>query len=111
MALLIGAAVAAMVMMARYVQRGYQGYLYSTGSSHGQQFNPNQPFSESQNLNAFSVDQEVEVLTGQPAVDLFGGDSRLPSTPGGQLPGRILATKVKVTTDWDVSRDATYEAK
>lgn len=111
LALLVAAAVAALVIMSAYVHRAYQGYLYVGGSAQGQQFDPRQPYAESQTLNQFSVDQEIEVLSGQPAVDLFAGDPRLPSTPGGQLPGRVLATKATVVSDWDISRNAAYEAK
>jgi hypothetical protein len=108
--ILVASVVAALVAVGIYLQRGYQGYLRGAASSHGVQFDP-QDFSETRQLKSFGQTQEIDILSGQAAVDLFAGDSRLPSTPGGSLPARTLATKATVTTDWDVGRDATYQAQ
>jgi hypothetical protein len=108
----IGVVVVALVVMtALYVQRAYQGYLYATASSQGHQFDPTEPFAEDRRLERFTQVQNVTVLSGQPAVDLFSGSGDLPSVPGGELPGRILATEGTATADWSISRDATYEAQ
>ncbi|MBI3322000.1 MAG: hypothetical protein HYZ91_07030 [Candidatus Omnitrophica bacterium] len=106
-----GVAVSALVIMAVYVQRAYQGYLYSNGSAHGLQFDPRGMYTESSTVNSFQQTTDVTVKTGQQSVKLFSGTNDLPSTPGGQLPGRILETKVRAQTDWDISRNATYEAQ
>ncbi len=111
MLVLGGVAVSALVIMAVYVQRAYQSYLYSSGSTHGLQFDPRRTYTESSTVNVFRQTTDVTVKTGQPGVDLPTGTPDLPSTPGGQLPGRILETKVRAQTDWDISRKATYEAR
>ena len=110
LAILIGVAVLAFVAMAVYAHRGYQGYLYTAASAHGQQFDPEQPYLVTQQF-ALQQQQDVEVVTGQAAVTLAGGVDGLPRTPGGQIPGRILGTKVRSEAQWTVDRGATYEAQ
>ncbi len=131
-AILVGAAVTAMVAMSLYVQRAYQGYLYSSASTHGPQFEPNNPahpYLEVQELtNSFRPPpspsptpspgprigpafRQIQEVTVSSEADLSGspkGTASLPSVPGGQLPGRILKTEVDVTTDWNVNRRACY---
>ena len=98
------------VGMRAYLQRGYQGYLRSNASAHGVQFDPTKVFVEEHQLNSISHVQEVDILSGQAAVNLFAGDPRLPSVPGGALPGRTLETKVHSEAAWDVRKRATYDA-
>ena len=109
--LLSAIVVAAFVAMAAYVRRAYMGYLHATASGHGFQFDPGGTYTETQTLNQFSQVQDVNVVSGDAAVVLFGGDSSLPSTPGGGLPSHIRGTKVTATTDWNVGKDGNYEAR
>ncbi|MCI0529742.1 MAG: hypothetical protein L0Y56_20055, partial [Nitrospira sp.] len=74
------------------------------------QYEPSTPYTEEQVLVSFAQDEEIEVLSGQPAVDLFKGGETLPSTPGGELSSQITATKTKVAAEWSTSRDANYTA-
>lgn len=111
LSLLVAMVAAALVAVGVYLQRGFQGYLRNSASSHGVQFDPTQPFAEQHRLNSFSVTQDVDVLSGQAAVELFGGDPRVTNIPGGSLPGRTLATKVHVESAWDLGRDKRYEAR
>jgi hypothetical protein len=100
LAILIAAVAAALVAMAIYLQRGYQGYLRTASQTHGVQFDPNSTFDESRRLNNYARNQVVDITSSEPG------------TPAvvGQLPGRILTTKVNTTTDWNVSRTSAYEA-
>jgi len=116
--LLLGLAVAALVAMAWYVQRGYQGYLYASTSGQGPQFDPGQPYADTRSLNAYAVDQQVEVTSTEVSVELPAGvepcpiiDRCLPDMAGGKLGGRILRTKVNVNTTWDMGRNATFNAQ
>ena len=64
------------------------------------------PFSGTQRLSTYTRDQTIDVIVGEEAAQLW-----LLNTPGGTLPGQILATKVQTVTNWDVARDARYEAQ
>lgn len=109
--LLIGAVIAACVAMTVYIQRGYQGYLYGVSSAHGSQFDPTNEFSERQTLESYTQVQDIDVTSGQAAVEAHGGGTVLTSPSGGQAASRILGVEARVTGDWDVTREATYEAK
>jgi hypothetical protein len=110
-ALLIGAAVAALVALAIYLQRAYQGYLYAGASAQGIQFDPKQNFSTTQQLNDFSQVTDIDVTSGQQAIQFFGGDDGLPSVPGGSVAARALGLKVTVVTEWEAGNEGTYHAK
>ena len=111
LAVMLGAVVAALVATHVFVRRAYQGYLYANASAHGPQTDPNGANSMTQSMNEFSQHQTVEIKTTEPGVDLPGGDKRLPSIPGGHLPGRTLQTNIRVETTWDVSREAQHETR
>lgn len=98
LAVLTGVAVAALVGMAVYVQRAYQGYVYANASSHGQQFDPTKPRSLKQRLKQFSQTQEIDITMEQ-ASALNG------------VPGRILGTKTTVESKWDITQQEQYEAR
>ena len=100
-ALLIAAVAAALTAMGIYLQRGYQGYVRSAGQTQGIQFDPTKPYSGSQQLNAYTRNQSIDIISGEASVPVIGGT----------LPGRTLTTKVRTVTGWDVQRDATYQAK
>lgn len=108
--LLIGMGVSALVLMAVYLQRAYQGYLYANASAHGTQFDAKQNFTSTQSLNGFNQVTDVDVTSGQQAIDIFGGGEALPSPSGGSVAPRALGVKVKVVTTWDVGNDGTYHA-
>lgn len=128
MAVLVGAVVTAFIAMSLYVQRAYQGYLYSTSSTHGPQFEPNHlkhPYLEVQRLESsfrprlgttplsgpsFRQIQDITVKEQTELGPIPSGNDehRLPSVRGGTLPGRILKTEITVTTDWNVNRGACY---
>ena len=112
LAFLVAVVAASLIGLGTYLQRGYQGYLRSNAAAHGVQFDPQlRSFHEVHALNSMSQVQEVDTLSGQAAVDLFRGSPKLPSTPGGTLPGKVLATKVHTESAWDLRNDATYQAK
>lgn len=110
MAVMLGAVVAALVATHVYLRRAYQGYLYTNASAHGQQFDPTRPYQTTDLINDLTQHQTVEIENTEPGVHLPGGDDRLPSVPGGNLPGRALKTTVRVETDWNVSRESRYDA-
>ncbi len=99
--ILVAAVTAALVAMAIYLQRGYQGYIRGTSQAHGIQFNPTEPFTDTRRLNSYTRNQTVDVTSGEADVPVLGGT----------LPERILTTKVRTVTNWDVARDARYEAQ
>lgn len=107
-AVLIGAAVVALVAVAVYVQRAYQGYLYTSASGQGPQVDLRQPYTDTRTLNSFQVTEEITVTRAQPGVTV---PTRMPDAPSAQGGGRPLQTDVTVTTDWDVSGQATYNAR
>ncbi|PIQ84263.1 MAG: hypothetical protein COV75_03110 [Candidatus Omnitrophica bacterium CG11_big_fil_rev_8_21_14_0_20_63_9] len=109
--LLIGAVIAACVGMTVYIQRGYQGYLYGVSSAHGAQFDPTNEFSERQALESYTQVQDIDVTSGQAAIEAHGGGTVLTSPGGGQAAARILNVEARVTADWEVTREAAYEAK
>ena len=109
-----GVVVAALIAMSVYVQRGYQGYLYSSGSAHGSQFDyRNDSWNLTQQLNHFDQHQDINAIPSSsgPGLDMPKGNDDLPTVPGGRVPGRMLETKATVTTSWDVKRKAHDEAK
>jgi len=117
--LLAALAVTALVAMSLYLQRGYQGYLYANTAVQGTQFDPTQPSSDTQTLNNYTVSQEsTTALQGgsQSSARLPRGLCRgdemcLPDMAGGTMTGRVLRSAVTSVANWDVSRDATYEAQ
>lgn len=112
-AVLVGFAVAALVTMSIYLQRAYQGYLYNTASSHGSQFDPTQPFSITQTLNALTVDSTIHVVADQRTAGsgTFTGNPTLPGGPDVLLPGRILTVTVDATSDWNVAKQERAHAQ
>ena len=109
-----GMIAAGLTGMAFYVNRAYQGYLYSTGSGHGSQFDyDNDAWQHQQVLNTFNQHQEITIVpsSGGPVVDLPAGNDDLPSIPGGSVPGRRLETTSEVNTLWDIRRNGHYEAQ
>ena len=109
-----GMIAAGLTGMAFYVNRAYQGYLYSTGSAHGPQFDyNNDAWQYQQQLNVFNQHQEITIVpsSGGPTVDLPQGNNDLPSIPGGRVPGRRLETKSEVNSFWDIRRNGHYEAQ
>ena len=100
LAVLVAVVAAALVGMGIYLQRGYQGYLRNTSQAHGVQFDP-ASFNEVRQLKSYQRNQTIDVTSAEASVPGIGGD----------VPGRILTTKVKTTTDWDVARNATYQAQ
>lgn len=111
MAVMLGAVVAALVATHVYVRRAYQGYLYANASAHGQQFDPTRPYVMTQSMNKFTQRQTVDIEKVGPGVSLPGGSEGLPSVPGGELAGGAIKTTIHVETDWDVSREASYDAR
>ncbi len=110
-AVLVSMAVSAFVFMMVYMQRAYQHYLYVNASDHGSQFDPTQPYVERQQLKTYSQVQDIDVLSGEAAVDFFKGNPDLPSVPGGTLPGELLVTKANAKSEWSINRTAIYEAR
>lgn len=102
LAILVAAVAAALVAMGVYLQRGYQGYLRGASQSHGVQFDPTEPYDESRRVVDYQRHQKVDVTSGEASVPAVGGAS---------FPARILTTKVRTATEWDVTRDATYQAQ
>lgn len=109
--LLVAAATTALVVMGVYVQRAYQGYLFSSNSSHGLQFDARGPYDESQQLNSYVQTQDIDVTSGRQAVDLHMADASLRSIPGGTVAAGSLGVEARVTTEWDVSGERNYEAR
>ena len=109
-----GFAAAAITGMAFYVNRAYQGYLYSSASSHGPQFDyANNQWRLTQQLNSFDQGQKIEMTSSSsgPGVDMPSGNDDLPTVPGGRVQGRRLETTSDVSMSWDVRRKAHYEAQ
>ena len=100
-ALLVAAVAAALTVVGVYLQRGYQGYVRNAGQAQGIQFDPTKPYSGSQQLNAYTRNQSIDIISGEASVPVIGGT----------LPGRTLTTKVRTVTSWDVTRNATYQAQ
>jgi hypothetical protein len=110
-AMLFALVAISLITLGNYLQRGFQGYLRSTAASHGTQFDPTRPFTQTSTLHKLQVKQHVKVLTGQAAVDLFKGEPRLPDTPGGTVPSKMLATIIDTESNWDQERVALHEAQ
>lgn len=106
--LLMSLAVAAFVALAVYTQRAYQGYLLNNASAHGLQFDPGKTFLVNRTLQ-LNQTQEITLRTG-PSVEFFGGSDELPSPPGGVATGRLSVVNARVTDDWELDGDATYES-
>ena len=117
--LAVGLVIATLIGMSFYVQRAYQGYLYTYGSGHGPQFDYQGNYTDRRSLNQFSVKQDVRIEQEdiQEGVRHFGGycpgsQACLPDTPGGAEADMALSiTTAKTKSDWVMSRNATYEAK
>ena len=106
-----GLVIATLIAMSFYVQRGYQGYLYSTNSSHGPQFDyQNNAWRLNQQLNRFNQKQSITISSAG-GVEMPSGNEDLPTVPGGPIPSRMTSTKAQVTTSWDVRRTPHYEAQ
>ena len=116
--LLLGAAVIAFVTMSLYVQRAYQGYLYTNASAHGSGFNPKRGYLEIQELakpwdgannrvipggQAFRQIQNLKNEQEGPGGTAAGAAANLPSIPSGSVPGRVLRVTVDSTVDWSVN--------
>ena len=127
---LVGAAVAALVMLAPYLKRAYQGYLFSGASAHGFQFNPRQDFNVTDRIVAFNQTQDIDIISGTAAVKVIGEGASSTDTmvkdfygtftgsgdagaqiAEGALQGRALATKVRVDTSWDLQRNGRFESQ
>lgn len=113
--LLIGLAVTALVALSWYVQRAYQGYLYSNSAGQGPQFDPTQPSTDAKTLG-FTSKQLITVKVAAPTYTLPEGvcpteDDCLPSRPGPTVSGRTLRTTTKSQTDFAVNRSATFDAQ
>lgn len=108
-AVFITAVIGALVGMAIYMQRAYQGYLFSNSSAQGLQFDPNDNYAVGRTIR-LSQTQEITIQSG-PTVSLVKGNDDLPSVPGGKLPPRSRLTRVNVTDDWDLTGGSLYEAK
>ena len=113
--LLIGLAAAALVGLTVYLQRAYQGYLYSNSAGQGPQFDPSQTSTDTRTLGRFASKQVIDVEVGEPWYQLPGGicvgENCLPDRPGAVVGGRILKTTTKSQTDFAVSRSATFDAQ
>lgn len=118
-AILIGAAVMAFVTMSLYVQRAYQGYLYTNASAHGSGFDPKQGYLEMQELTTSwdPIKGKVVGPSFRHVQDLKSEQEGVTGTsPGGtklglsagSIPGRILRSTVDSTLDWSVNRRACY---
>ena len=103
--LLIIIAVAALVVMSVYGHRAYQGYLNVNASSHGLQFDPRRSYDVEQTLS-FNQVQDIDITRGNAAIRTFGGQG----APISGNVGRVRGVQAKVTTNWDLQRDATYNA-
>ncbi len=106
-------AVIALVTLVVYVQRAYQGYLYTNASAHGPQFDPNQQYAIRQNLNNFTQRIQSDITVTTPAMKDPDGDpvNGLPSIKGGQVPGRLITSVTKTNTNWAVSRNGSQDAQ
>jgi len=103
--LLVGISVAALVGMAIYVQRAYHGYLYNSSTAQGLQFDPKQTYATCQDLTTIQT-QKIDMAKGQAALNLFPGQAApLP----GHI-GRIRGVRATVTTDWDFTAKANFDA-
>ena len=92
-ALLVAAVAAALTVVGVYLQRGYQGYLRTASQSQGIQFDPTQPYNSSQRIEQYNRNQSIDVTSEEAGTT------------------RILTSKVRTVTDWDVRRNATYQAQ
>ena len=113
--LLAAMAVAALVAMALYGQRAYQGYLYSNSASQGPQFDPTQTSTDTRTLDGFASNQLITVAETAPVYTLPGGVcvgvDCLPDRPAAAVGGRMLKTTTRTRTDFAVSRSATFDAQ
>ena len=113
--LLIGLVVTALVGLTVYLQRAYQGYLYSNAAGQGPQFDPSQASTDTRTLDRFASKQVIDVEVGEPWYELPGGicvgENCLPDRPGAVVGGRILKTTTKSQTNFTVSRKATFDAQ
>ena len=123
--------IAGLVFMARYTQRAMQGNLYGATQAVGQQFDPRDSFSETQQITTMEDTVQQEVWWG-----MFGGELRptgpisdfmrsvyakynprlaatpkdwiLESLPSGPVFREPAAQDSQVDAKWDVTRTATY---
>ncbi len=120
--LLIGISVAALAGMAIYVQRGYQGYLYSSATDQGLQFDPKQTYATCQDLTTIQT-QKIDMTQGHAALQAFGlskhysvGSRNFPFSLAAPfnhragLIGRIRGVQAKVDTNWSFTSKANFDA-
>jgi hypothetical protein len=113
-AVMAGVIAAALVAISVYLQRGYQGYLRTTSSVHGLQFDPTQPYTVNHQLNTMTQRFAVDITASGPSAKApSGNDEDLPSAPGGTLPGGTMSirTASSSSAEWDVIKNATFEAQ
>jgi len=110
--LLLVLVAAALAAMMGYLQRGYQGYLYSTASGQGEQFDPRRRFNLRQQLTELKQAVTIDIEAVSPTVEDPRGGELLPSIPGGRVAaGRPVRTTSSATTRWSMTRRGAYEAK
>jgi hypothetical protein len=104
---------AVMIGMLVYLQRGYHGYLFSNAAAHGLQFDITDNYIETNQLQAFTQKQRIDVVLGQQDVQLpqfkAANDERT-SPADTPVPSRQLKIKVKTEIDWDIRRTGVYNA-
>jgi hypothetical protein len=96
----------AFVAMLLYLQRGYQGYLYSNASAQGVQFDPEELYDENYSLE-FGRTSEI---VSEVALNSDLPPSGFPSMPGGGVPGKSLRVTIAQDAEWTLNRDSTYDA-
>ena len=108
-----------LIALALYMQRAYQGYLYAQASSQGQQFDPTQAYTDTRLLNSFVVVQESVTKVAGPGDLIAGGwcddgnpngNGCAPDLGGGKVSGRVIQSKSKSQSTWDIGRNANYVA-
>jgi hypothetical protein len=119
--LLLGVAITAFVGMTLYVQRAYQGYLYSNASSQGVAFDPTADFAICQDLD-MTQKQKIDMAKGKAALNLFAVRGGTPWSGGVDLSnrsqgpgpllgrvGRIRGVKAEVKTEWKVKAKSRFD--
>ena len=122
--------IAGLVFMAQYTQRAMQGNIYGATQAVGQQFDPRDPYNETQQIATMQDTVQQEVWWG-----MFGGDLRrtgpiseemrslyayynprlverpnwtLESLPSGPVFREPAVQQSQMDASWDVTRTATY---
>ncbi len=110
-------AVAALAFMAFYVQRAMQGSVRNTSQSIGLQFDPRDPYGESQNINLTETTRQQVLWSMMSAAQhkaktlADSGDPNmvLDSLPTGPLPREPAFQQSAVTANWNSNRSADYD--